>query len=165
MLEEYRKEWELIREFEIDDLDSVFKFTDRLSRENGWKTEYSIRVIYEYKKFIFLLTIAEQALTPSDQIDQAWHLHLLYTDSYWNKFCKNLLGKEIHHNPTQGGKQEGEKYINLYQNTIEFYKTIFQKDPPIDIWPSSDVRFARIEFRRIDVNRNWLIKTILKLRS
>ena len=32
---------------------------------------------------------------PSDEVDQAWHLHLVYTRSYWGEFCPNVLGKPL----------------------------------------------------------------------
>jgi hypothetical protein len=105
--------WDKLEEFQLDDFDSTFTFTDRLCRENGWKYEYAVRVINEYKKFIFLICISDHPLTPSDQVDQVWHLHLLYTRSYWTDFCKNTLGREIHHGPTKGGKNEKEKIWRL----------------------------------------------------
>ncbi len=92
--------WKKIKEFEIDEPSSALTFTERLARENGWTIEFTLRAIEEYKKFMFLICIAEHPLTPSDQIDQVWHLHLLYTQSYWNDFCKNTLNKTIHHGPT-----------------------------------------------------------------
>lgn len=44
--------WKKIQDFEIDDPESSFTFTDRLARENGWMMEYTLRVIEQYKKFI-----------------------------------------------------------------------------------------------------------------
>jgi hypothetical protein len=79
--------WKKIESFELDDPQSSFMFTDRLARENGWSIEYAIRTVSEYKRFIFLMCIAEHPLTPSDQVDQVWHLHLLYTESYWIDLC------------------------------------------------------------------------------
>src|SRR6478735_8699456 len=87
--------WKMIREFELDDNASPMTFTDRLAQENGWTHEFAIRAILEYKKFIFLICISNQPLTPSDEVDQVWHLHLLYTHSYWKEFCPLVLKKEI----------------------------------------------------------------------
>ena len=47
---EQEKIWQKIEEFEIDDLDSSFTFSDRLARENDWSIEYTLRAIQEYKK-------------------------------------------------------------------------------------------------------------------
>lgn len=158
MKTEYLKLWSDIKSFEIDELDIQFSFTDRLARENGWTLEYSIRAIYEYKKFIFLLTISTHPLTPSDQVDQVWHLHLLYTQSYWDDFCANVLNRKIHHGPTKGGETERTKYSNWYEKTKELYFETFNSEVPKDIWPSSKIRFSEIEFKRVNLKKNWIIK-------
>lgn len=155
--------WNTIEGFQLDDFDSSFTFTDRLCRENGWKYEFGIRAIHEYKKFMFLICISEHPLTPSDQVDQVWHLHLLYTRSYWTEFCQNTLGREIHHGPTKGGTNEKEKFNDWYAKTKELYVTIFKKNPPTDIWPSSKVRFGEIRFRRVNLHRNWVFPKFRKI--
>jgi hypothetical protein len=82
--------WLRIKDFELDDQDSHLTFTDRLARENGWTYEFCIRAILEYKKFIYLICLSDQPVTPSDEVDQVWHLHLIYTQSYWKEFCGKL---------------------------------------------------------------------------
>lgn len=150
--------WDKIKNFELDDPHSSLTFTQRLARENGWTIEYSLRAVHEYKKFIFMLCIAPHSLTPSDQVDQVWHLHLVYTQSYWIEFCKDTLGRQIHHGPTKGGSHEAEKYNDLYEKTIEFYKTLFERNPPEDIWPSANIRFSDVHFQRVNMSKNWIIK-------
>ncbi|HRE78071.1 MAG TPA: hypothetical protein PLL09_09630 [Flavobacterium sp.] len=158
MNEEDLIRWNKIKNFELDEPDIPLSFTDRLARENGWTIEYSVRTILEYKKFIFLLTISNHPLTPSDQVDQVWHLHLLYTQSYWDDFCENTLNRKIHHGPTKGGETETSKYTNWYEKTKEFYLETFKTETPIDIWPTSEIRFSEINFRRVNLKKNWVIK-------
>lgn len=74
--------YQRIQAFPLDTADARLPFSQRLARDNGWTIEYTHRVIDEYKKFIFLAVVAEHPVTPSDQVDQVWHLHLLYTRSY-----------------------------------------------------------------------------------
>ncbi len=152
------KLWNEIKSFELDEPEISLSFTDRLARENGWTIEYSTRAIIEYKKFIFLLTISNHPLTPSDQVDQVWHLHLLYTQSYWEDFCENVIKQKIHHGPTKGGEIEKTKYTNWYEKTKELYFETFRTETPKDIWPTSEIRFSEIEFERVNVKRNWIIK-------
>ena len=57
MTEGQNQIWNKIKNFEIDDIDSSFTFSNRLARENDWSLEYALRTILEYKKFIFLITI------------------------------------------------------------------------------------------------------------
>lgn len=150
--------WKKIQSFELDDPSAALTFTARLARENGWTIEYAVRTVEEYKKFIFLICMTADSLTPSDQVDQVWHLHLLYTQSYWIDFCQNTIGKQIHHGPTKGGAQENNKYKDWYEKTKQLYVSVFEYQPPADIWQSSEIRFSKTNFRRVNLHQNWIIK-------
>ncbi len=150
--------WNKIKVFQIDEGDSSFSFSDRLARDNGWTKPYALRVIEEYKKFLFLCCVTDTGVTPSDPVDQAWHLHLTYTKSYWIGLCRNTLEKELHHNPTKGGKKEADKFDGFYAHTSVIYKEKFKVEPPGDIWQDSHSRFADIHFRRINLKHYWLLK-------
>lgn len=149
--------WNKLKAYHIGVSGAEFSFSDRLARENGWTLKYALRVIFEYKRFMFLISILNEKLTPSDPVDQAWHLHLLYTHDYWNSFCKEILKREIHHGPTKGGDKERENYHTLYANTIRRYEEVFQEKPPEDIWPSVKERFSKISFLRISKDDYFLI--------
>jgi hypothetical protein len=158
MTEEQRALWEKVRAFELDDPESAFPFSSRLARENDWTLEYTLRTIEEYKKFMFMICVAGHPLTPSDQVDQVWHLHLLYTYSYWKEFCTAILKREVHHGPTKGGKQESDKFNDWYTKTLHTYTAIFRETPPGDIWPANEKRFRDINYQRINLDKNWIIK-------
>jgi hypothetical protein len=158
MTENQGKLWQKIKRFELDDPQSALTFTDRLARENGWSLEYAMETVLEYKKFMFLLCVADHPLTPSDQVDQVWHLHLLYTESYWVSFCEHTIGRKIHHGPTQGGINENAKYTDWYEKTKEFYAQVFSETPPNHIWLPSTVRFTEIHFQRVNMHTHWTFK-------
>jgi hypothetical protein len=158
LTEEQTLQWQKIKAFELNDPQATLSFTDRLARENGWTLEYSLRTILEYKKFIFLICCAKHPLTPSDQVDQVWHLHLIYTRSYWIDFCEHTLHQQIHHGPTQGGLAEQGKFTDWYLKTKELYQHLFEQEPPADIWPDEDSRFTDIHFQRINRQKNWILK-------
>lgn len=162
MTQEESELWERIKFYQIGSVEAKFSFSDRLARENGWSLEFALRTMLEYKKFMFLICCFYEPLTPSDQVDQVWHLHLLYTQDYWNEFCDKVLGKQIHHGPTKGGKSEKLKFDDLYSNTLNFYRKKFGTEPPVDIWPSNDERFSKINFRRTSTNDFYLIPKTLK---
>ena len=111
---------------------------------------------------MFLICIINQPLTPSDEVDQVWHLHLLYTQSYWKEFCYTILKREVHHGPTKGGTKEGEKFTDWYSKTMHYYKEKFNCDPPSDLWPPKEMRFRESDFKRVDLRRNWIIKNPFK---
>ncbi|MEW8586742.1 MAG: hypothetical protein AB2531_13340, partial [Candidatus Thiodiazotropha sp.] len=152
------KLWNKIESFQIDDDGARLSFSKRLARENNWSLEYTQRVIAEYKRFIYLAVISRKEVTPSDEVDQAWHLHLTYTRSYWDGLCNGILGVELHHLPTRGGNSEQQRFRDQYAFTLERYRETFKRPPPADIWPSVDKRFDAVEsYVRVNTARRWLI--------
>ncbi|MEG4278389.1 TIGR04222 domain-containing membrane protein [Microcoleus sp. MON1_C1] len=153
-------QWELyqsIEQFSLDEADTALPFSKRLARDNGWSANYTQRVIVEYKKFAFLAVVAGHPVTPSDQVDQVWHLHLVYTRSYWDEFCPNVLGKALHHGPTRGGGSEHDKFNDWYNKTLASYEHFFGQKPPEDIWPPARIRFGRdLHFRRVNTQQKWI---------
>ncbi|NMM47505.1 glycine-rich domain-containing protein [Marinigracilibium pacificum] len=152
--------YQRLNNFIIDDPDAEFSFTDKLCRENNWDFEFGYNAVEEYKKFIYLICVTDDGLTPSQQIDQVWHLHLLYTRSYWEEMCDEIIGRKIHHGPTKGGGEEKSKYGNLYERTIQRYIEVFGKKPNQEFWPSKEQRFKSNKQRWIDVSEYWVIKKI-----
>lgn len=150
--------WKTIEDFEIGFPKASLSFTDRLARENGWDKHFAERVVEEYRRFCFLAMTAEHPVTPSEQVDQAWHLHLLYTENYWTEFCGKVLPRPFHHGPTRGGPREGSKYRDWYQATLDSYRLVFEEEPPLDIWPDVEGRFQDAHrFRRVNTASHWVI--------
>src|SRR5215211_2083069 len=118
MTPEHQALWERIRAFDIDGEERSLSFAGRLARENDWSRSYAERVVEEYKRFVFLALTAGHPVTPSDQVDQAWHLHLTYTRSYWERMCGELLGRPLHHGPTRGGAAEAKRFDEQYERTL-----------------------------------------------
>lgn len=149
--------YQRIMNFEIDDAPTTFSFAHRLARENGWSLAFSHDVVREYKRFIFLMVHAGHPVTPSDQVDQAWHLHLTYTQSYWDRLCAEVVGRRLHHIPTLGGAAEARKYDEWYRRTLSTYRRIYGEPPRPDIWPNPRMRFGEDRFQRVNIQRNFVI--------
>lgn len=132
--------------------DTALSFAQRLGRDNGWSEEYALRVVTEYKRFVYLAVTLGHPVTPSDQVDQAWHLHLAYTRDYWDVFCPQVLGRSLHHDPTQGGDAERTKYKEWYAQTLAAYVESFGH-PPQDIWPAPEIRFTQ-GFQRKEITHH-----------
>lgn len=155
--------YENILSFKIGSDEDTLSFRDRVARENNWNDEYTNRCVKEYKRFLYLACTAKVNVTPSDQIDQVWHLHLTYTKSYWLEFCQNTLKHDIHHDPTKGGKTESKKYREQYQSTLALYSEVFGEEPPMDIWPSIDERFKNTEkYIRLNRAKFWVVNKKLE---
>ena len=135
--------WHRLEAHNIGPPDASLTFAARLARENRWTDEYAARVILEYKRFCYLARIAApgEQVTPSDAVDQAWHLHLTYSRDYWEEFCPNVLGADLHHGPTAGGSVERARYYDQYAATLSAYEAAFGEPPPADIWPDAKRRF------------------------
>lgn len=150
--------WARIEALILDEWASQFAFTDRLARDNGWSRHFAERVVSEYKRFLYLSQVSAGIVTPSDQVDQAWHLHLTYSRHYWQVLCGDVLGRPLHHGPTLGGQQEDVRYRACYEQTVAAYAAEFGHVPPADIWPATDIRFSEAPaYRRINTARAWVI--------
>jgi hypothetical protein len=129
MLDREAELYAKICDFQLDDPNSPYPISAKLAWEYHWSEIYTLRAIHEYKKFIFLATIAEGMVSPSSAIDCVWHYHLLYTYSYWEEFCGKVLSKPLHHYPGDSGSSD------RYEYTLELYQSYFGH-PPADIWDS-----------------------------
>lgn len=148
--------WTRILASDPDGIEADFSFSGRLARECGWTPGFSRRVIREYQKFAYLSRLHARPVTPSDEVDQAWHLHLTYTRHYWGEF-KTALGGPLHHMPTRGGAGQTELFRQLYAETLDLYRQEFG-EPPADIWPDAETRFSRPQHAtRVNRQDYWLI--------
>jgi hypothetical protein len=151
--------WERIEAFSFDTGPTTYPFWARLASENGWPMSFAARVVTEYRRFLYLAVVAGHQVSPSDHVDQVWHLHLLYTESYWNRLCRDVLGMPLHQHPTTGGASERAKFDDWYRKTLESYRQAFFDDPPADIWPAPANRGGGTDrYQRVNTRRAWIIR-------
>ena len=150
--------WQRLAAFEVSPPEAVFSFTSRLARENRWSLPHAQAVFAEYRRFLYLCMVAGRPLTPSDAVDQAWHLHLTYSRSYWRELCREVLRRPLHHEPTRGGPAERARFVESYRATLAAYKREFDQAPPGDIWPAPAIRFRRARtVQRIDTRDHLVL--------
>lgn len=146
-----------LESFSFGDKQSGLTFAQRLASENLWTEAFAKRVIQEYLRFVYLACVSDHPVTPSIEVDQAWHLHLCYTRSYWNNMCRDILQHELHHGPTRGGQAEDAKFRLWYEHTLTLYRLEFSKEPPKDIWPDQSERFSYDNFPVNVTNRHHIV--------
>ena len=129
-------------------------FTARLALENGWSAAHAEAVDREYRRFLYLVARSDGPLSPSDDVDQAWHLHLLHSRHYWDVLCARILGRPLHHDPAGAG--EAEAMRRQYETTLARYRATFGEEPPPAIWPARHGEGSKRRLR-IDGARYWLI--------
>lgn len=126
--------------------------------EQGWTRDFALGAIEQYRRFCFLACISPTPVTPSEEVDAVWHLHLLYTRDYWEVFCPNVLNRDFHHGPTQGGKDEEDRFYTQYARTLILYQYWFGA-PPIQYWPPALDRFRpSVRSRWVYMPENWVIR-------
>jgi hypothetical protein len=151
--------WPRLAAFRFDAPGASLPFTARLARDQGWSLAYARRVVDEYRRFVFVSLRAGHPCTPSVDVDEAWHLHLLYTDSYWVDFCGDTLGRPLHHGPTRGGRADAAKHTDQYARTLASYETVFGAAPPADIWPPAGERMAAAQRPRVVRSAtHWVVR-------
>ena len=126
--------WQRIDGFDLDN-SGEFPFSARLARDRDWSPEKARAAIEEYKKFIYLSCVATLPLAPSAVVGQVWHCHILDTRSYWTGLCERVLGRPIHHDPSEGGAARAYHVLDLYAEARSLYEREFGCAPPVEFWP------------------------------
>jgi hypothetical protein len=145
MIATHQPLWNKISNFQFDEPDISFPFSKKLAKELQWSEAFTQKAIEEYRRFILLCCISPNGASPSPVVDEVWHLHLTYTSSYWEAFCKQTLEKDIHHYPSKGGNEENTKHQEWYLQTLKLYETVFGKKPPLDIWPIGEKEYPSLQ--------------------
>lgn len=140
--------WRRIQDFAFDAPDCSRTFAARLAAGCGWSNAYAARVIGEYRKFLYLSATAGHRVSPSSAVDQVWHLHLTYTRNYWGVLCEHILQRPLHHEPSDGSKDDSAKHRDRYRKTRDSYLREFGIEPPSDIWPAPCIRPLRVKSHR-----------------
>ena len=147
--------WHRIESHDLEP-DSPLNFTRRLARDKKWRLDFTRSAIREYRRFCFLAAAASHPVTPSEAVDEVWHTHLTYSRDYWDVWCKQVLRRPLHHDPTQGKEDEQRYFRAQYAETLALYETYFGPPDP-GFWPATHIRFGRPRSWRIGVERALLI--------
>lgn len=145
--------WQRIQGFSMDANGASFPFSKKLAKEENWSEEFTQKAIEEYKKFVYLCCISPNGASPSETVDKVWHMHLIYTQSYWEDFCPNVLKRNLHHHPSTGGSSENSKHKNWFSETLENYREVFLHDAPEDIWKNQNqkITLRKTWFQRLKI--------------
>ncbi|MCK9684856.1 TIGR04222 domain-containing membrane protein [Scleromatobacter humisilvae] len=119
----------------LDAPDDPLGFETRLAEDNGWTLGYAIAVAAEYRRFLVLTQLAKHPVSPSRDVDQAWHLHLTRTVHY-AAFCDAVFGRFLHHEPARAGDGEVQRHREMHDYTRTVYRRGFGAAPPEAIWPT-----------------------------
>lgn len=128
--------WARLEAFRFDAETGDRPFSAKLAEAEGWPAPVTQRVIVEYRRFLYLTQVADGAVTPSEAVDRAWHMHLSFTRSYWDDLCGTVLRRPLHHDPC-AATTDAPRYAAQYAATRALYAAEFGAPPPADLWPAS----------------------------
>lgn len=81
-------------------------------------------IFTEVLRFLYLVSISKDRLTPSVKIDEAWHEFILFTRLY-TKICLHHFGRYIHHSP---GGDNSDNAVR-FELTLQNYERAFGPVP------------------------------------
>lgn len=100
--------------------------TPRIMRKYSRDKEYAEGILREAKRMLYLGELTGKPVTPSEEIDDAWHEMILFSPYYF-KLCRFLGTDYIHHEPepeTPAGSA-GTNGPSQYDETIALYEKQF----------------------------------------
>lgn len=140
-------------------------FICRLARDKGWTQDFAEAAVMEYRRFCFLAVISPTPVTPSEEVDEVWHMHLTYTRDYWDIWCAQVLGRALHHDPTRGSPADQAVFRQQYAATLALYELHFGPPPEL-FWPATHRRFRFMpRFRTMDADRHFRLPKPSRLLS
>lgn len=97
-----------------------------VSEGYGWTRKRTTRALTHYMMFLTLIqTYPNTRLVPTWDIDQVWQQHILSNTYQYEKDCRMLFGRMIHHISDTGGGDE--KRWQAFETAFANTKVLFKK--------------------------------------
>ena len=87
-----RNLWDKVQSINLD------LIIDRMIIKHSWTEEKTSKAVKDYRHFLYISQLGEQAITPTGDVDDIWHEHILHTNKYAID-CEKSFGKFLHHFP------------------------------------------------------------------
>ena len=69
---------------------------------------------------------SHKMVSPSEQVDHVWHIHLAHNQNYPEVIKILMKGKKrFDHVPSRGGKQQANLHEQMYEKSLTFYEFLF----------------------------------------
>jgi hypothetical protein len=105
----------------IDALD-LSDIISKLVHQYNWQHKHAIIISQMYRNFLLLNAKygEKYQLSPSEEMDEIWHLHILDTQKY-RRDCDAIFGKYLDHNPMSF---KGDIKANFAETAKSFNKML-----------------------------------------
>ena len=104
----------------------------KLVTEQGWSEDFCQQAVEAYRRFVYLACVSATPVSPSQVVDAVWHLHLTFSRDYWQVFCPQVLGRPLHHEPSDD--TQAARLRAQYLATLALYQAEFDCPPPPAVW-------------------------------
>ena len=107
-------------------IDHLCSEPDPFTNNYGWPRDFVEILAEHYRIFLFLTLIyPDELIIPYRELDEFWHIHILYTKKYM-KDCQMIFGEYLHHTPyKQSNGDISMLYEDLYCRTLELIELHF----------------------------------------
>lgn len=96
---------------------------ERVMKEKRWTRRMADVAAGFYRNFLYLSKkYPEESLSPTRQIDEIWHAHILYTQDY-HRACEKIFGFYLHHQPTHEDNSSSNE-----SDDIEFLQQLHEQE-------------------------------------
>ncbi len=148
--------WDKLAAYEFPMADGTLFLFSFLAKTTTLTSEQVVRVMTEYRRFLYLAATSGEVVAPSRLVDEIWHRHMQDSRAYLNGLCEGVFGKVIHHSPGRAAQSADP----AYRRTLDLYVDEFNCVPDNKIWPTPEQMQSRH-----DLNIKWGIATLLALIS
>lgn len=96
-----------------------------------WSVDRADSAVESYRRFIYLIwKYPDQVLVPTEEIDAAWHAHILDTRKYMAD-CEKIFGGYLHHFPYFGecGDDDRKNLNASFAQTVALFEREFGSVP------------------------------------
>jgi hypothetical protein len=93
----------------------------RLCIEQKCTHQIAINWLKEVGKFLFICDKSNVRLTPSEKVDQGWHVLILFTQDY-REFCQLFFGRFIDHYPGGEANQNKAQYERCLDALVQHFE-------------------------------------------
>lgn len=126
------------------------KFEEFVAQELMVSIDQANDIIFEYRRFIFMIGNSGYKLYPSEQVEKVWLIHMAHSTNYV-KMCNEGIGIVPYHLPFTGNTT-GYNDREVYDNTLSLYHVLFSEPGCSSCWPPGEFRFQPENFQCMFVN-------------
>ncbi len=99
---------------------------ERMKAKFNWSDERTTNAIKRYRQYLYIVSVEEQGVCPTKDVDEVWHQHILHTRLY-EEHCQMIYGKMLHHQPFASSEDKQESKTSQLSDLGPKY---FESDYP-----------------------------------